>query len=684
VNPAYLSAVANHLWQSTLFAGVAGLLTLLLRNNRARVRHWVWLAASWKFLIPFSVLVSLGGQIHWRKFPETMHANFPVVMDEVSRPFAVPVASPASMPEGAPRANAVPTILWTIWACGFLGISCSWWIRWRRVQEAVRAGSAVDMAIPIRVVSSPTLLEPGVFGVFRPVVLLPEGIANRLTAAQLKGVIAHELCHASHRDNLTAATHMFVETVFWFHPLVWWIGKRIVEERERACDEEVLRLGSERRAYAEGILEVCKLYVESSLVCVSGVGGSNLKKRIAAIMSNRIGVRLSLAKKVILSAAGTLAFTVPLGVGIMNAPAIRAQSAGTSDITGAWQGVLSAPENGAQHDLRILVEISKDGDKVKATTYSLDEGGQAFSGTVSLTGQSFKLPIPGLRGTYEGKLDLQAGTLTGAWITPAGSLPLNLKHVKESEVWAAPSRSSRIKAMAADADPAFDVVSLKLSNSERRGKGLGTRGTEYYAFNYTLADMIVWAYNLNRHQIVGAPGWVDSEKYDLLAKPGGEGRPGPQQWKIMFQKMMADRFKFKFHREKKELTVYAIVAGKGGLKIMKSESDPSGPVSLVFHGPGDLPARNATMAQFAGILQSSVLDRPVVDQTGISGRYDFHLVWTPDESQLRPSEGVRPDDLEAPPSLFAAMQGQLGLRLISTKAEVDVLVIDHAEKASEN
>jgi bla regulator protein blaR1 len=85
--------------------------------------------------------------------------------------------------------------------------------------------------------------------------LLPEGIFDRLTPTQLEAVIAHELCHVRHRDNLIAAIHMFVETAFWFHPLVWWIGKRMVEERERACDEEVLRLGSEPRVYAEGILK---------------------------------------------------------------------------------------------------------------------------------------------------------------------------------------------------------------------------------------------------------------------------------------------------------------------------------------------------------------------------------------------------------------------------------------------
>jgi bla regulator protein blaR1 len=112
----------------------------------------------------------------------------------------------------------------------------------------------VNLGIPIRAVSSPALLEPGVFGVFRPVMLVPEGILDRLTAEQLKGVIAHELRHVYHRDNLMAAIHMFVETVFWFHPLVWWIGKRMVAERELACDEEVLQMGSEPRTYAEGIL----------------------------------------------------------------------------------------------------------------------------------------------------------------------------------------------------------------------------------------------------------------------------------------------------------------------------------------------------------------------------------------------------------------------------------------------
>jgi beta-lactamase regulating signal transducer with metallopeptidase domain len=153
-------------------------------------------------------------------------------------------------------------------------------------------------------------LEPGVFGVFRPVLLLPEGIFERLTPAQLQAIVAHELCHIRCRDNLTATIHMLVETVFWFHPLVWWMGKRMVQERERACDEEVLELGGEPQVYAEGILNVCKHYIESPLVCVSGVTGSSLTPRIEAILANREIHRVSFAKKAALAMAGTTALFV--------------------------------------------------------------------------------------------------------------------------------------------------------------------------------------------------------------------------------------------------------------------------------------------------------------------------------------------------------------------------------------
>jgi uncharacterized protein (TIGR03435 family) len=175
------------------------------------------------------------------------------------------------------------------------------------------------------VLCSRARLEPGVFGIRKPVLLLPEGITERLTPDQLEAVLAHELCHVRRRDNLTAAIHMAVETIFWFHPLVWWIRARLVEERERACDQDVLTAVRDARVYAEGILNVCKLYLESPLVCVAGVTGANLKRRIEEIMAHRMERKMDFARKGLLAAAGLAAVAGPVVIGMMEAPALRAQ-----------------------------------------------------------------------------------------------------------------------------------------------------------------------------------------------------------------------------------------------------------------------------------------------------------------------------------------------------------------------
>jgi bla regulator protein BlaR1 len=323
--PESLSPIGNHLWQSTLFAGAAGLLALVLRKNRARVRHWVWVAASLKFLVPFALLIAVGNRIEWRMAP-AITPNVSIVMGQLTQPFAVTTVSALQAKVPVPP-NPLSEVLFAVWACGFVGIWNAWWIRWRRITLAVCACSPMQLGLPIRAVSAPTFLEPGVFGVFRPVLLLPGGILDHLSPEQWRSVVAHELCHVRHRDNLIAVLQMFIETVFWFHPLVWWIGKRIVRERERACDEEVLRLGNEPRTYAQGILKICELYLESPLVCVAGVSGSNLRKRIEGIMSNQIGLRLTFARKVVLGIAAVAAVAVPIAVGMLNAPPVQAQSA---------------------------------------------------------------------------------------------------------------------------------------------------------------------------------------------------------------------------------------------------------------------------------------------------------------------------------------------------------------------
>ncbi len=322
-----IDTLASHLWQSTWFAGAAALLVLMLRGNRARVRHGVWLCASLKFLAPFALLIGLGARF-------ATPARVPIVVERVAVTIAEPVklvvaADVPSMPK--PAVDWRPAAAAVAWACGFAAIAVIRVRGWRRVRAALRASRLLQIHTAVEVRSAPGLLEPGVVGLLRPVLLLPEGIVERLSAEQLESVLAHELCHVRRRDNLLAALHMTVEAVFWFHPLVWWIGARLVEERERACDEGVLSLGGEPRTYAEAILGVCKLYVESPLACVSGVTGADLKKRIEAIMSNRMGLRLNFARKLLLTTAAVAALVGPVVLGVVIAtahlPVLHAQVA---------------------------------------------------------------------------------------------------------------------------------------------------------------------------------------------------------------------------------------------------------------------------------------------------------------------------------------------------------------------
>jgi uncharacterized protein (TIGR03435 family) len=359
------------------------------------------------------------------------------------------------------------------------------------------------------------------------------------------------------------------------------------------------------------------------------------------------------------------------------------------DITGTWQGKLAVPQapNG---ELRIIFKISKgDGSALKAMMYSIDQPGPGISASaVTIQGANVKITIPGIGGTYEGKLDSDAIAMTGSWSQGPKPLSLNLAHVKEEAAWAIPTPPPPPKMMAPDADPTFEVATIKLSNPNRPGKLFSIRGTEVITINTTVSDLIVFAYGVHVRQVTGAPSWVETEKFDVTGKPEGGALPNLNQFRVMIQKLLADRFQLAFHHDKKELTVYALTVGKNGPKLTKSESTGTVP-GLLFRGLGNLPARNATMEEFAGVMQSAVLDRPVVDQTGLKGRFDFQLLWTPDETQFAPLRGpgplpAQPEAAETQPDLFTAIQQQLGLKLESTKALTDVLVIDKVERPSEN
>ena len=341
----YLSAMwrvfapdfGNHLWQSTLFAVTAGLLTLILRKNQARIRYSLWLTASMKFLIPFSLLVGMGNHLTWSHRPAGTKAGFYIAMEEVGQPFTQPTIS--MIPQGTASTGLIhllPAILSAGWLCGFLAVVFVWYRRWRQVStslgeaEPLREGRELQalrrlermgrIRKPIEVHLSRTSLEPGIFGIAQPVLIWPQGISERLEDAHLDAILVHEILHVRRQDNLAAALHMLVEAVFWFHPLVWWLGSRLVEERERACDEAVVESGSERQVYAESILKICEFCVGSPLACVSGVTGADLKKRMVHIMTKNATRQLDFSRKLLLSVAGLAAFAAPVIFGLVNAP----------------------------------------------------------------------------------------------------------------------------------------------------------------------------------------------------------------------------------------------------------------------------------------------------------------------------------------------------------------------------
>ncbi len=327
MTPDHLPSVLNHVWQSTIFAVLAGLLALAFRKSQAQTRYWIWLAASLKFLVPFSLLVTIGSHVEWRTARAVAWPEWPLAIQQVSRPLITPVVLTHNAAVEQPAAAfTIPDLVLLAWGCGLIAVLFFYWRRWGLIRLALEQAAPLDLQLPIRSMSSQALLEPAVFGIFRPILLLPEAITSRLTAGQLATVFAHELCHVRRRDNLTAALHMIVEAIFWFHPLVWWLGARLVAERERACDEAVVEAGNEPQLYAEAILEVCKLYLESPLACAAGVSGANLAARVERIMTARMEVGLGFAGKLLLTAAGILAIATPLVVGLVIAPARQLQA----------------------------------------------------------------------------------------------------------------------------------------------------------------------------------------------------------------------------------------------------------------------------------------------------------------------------------------------------------------------
>jgi len=616
-------AIGNHLWQSTLVGLAAAALTLSLRRHNARIRYLIWLAASAKFLVPFSLLIGLGKLLAWKSVPSPSQSDTMFyAMEQIGQPFTR-VAPQITARPNIPSAAASPShwFLWIVaaWLTGVIAVVLLWTYRWFRISAQMKSaqlssrGRELDilrrveriggLSNPIALLLSRTSLEPGIFGIARPVLLWPQAMSKHLQDAQLEAILAHEVWHVRRRDNLFAVLHMLVEAIFWFYPPVWWIGSRLVDERERACDEQVVASGSDRQVYAESILKVCEFCLGSPLPCVAGVTGADLKKRMVHIMNDRILHKLDFARKFLLTAAAFLAIAVPITFGVFHATPSRAQSPAAS---------AAAP----------------------ATVFS------------SLSVKPSEAPINGLH-----------------------------------------------KLM-------FNV----------------TDGS-FVAEGATLQQLIQMAYRVQDAQISGPADLLNKPRFDIEGKldpsfvaamrqQGSENKPLEGQ--AMLRSLLASQFKLAAHFETRNLPVYDLLVDENGSKLQKIDG-----VHIMHMERGQLTTSGTSMDLLA-VQLSQRLGQTVIDKTGLKGSYAFDLHWTPDASEeqrlaesgegnrsvttvratnpsqdqaakLQAEQAARTHQFDPnAPSLFVALQQQLGLKLEPQTEPVQVLVIDHVELPSAN
>lgn len=635
--------IAQHLWESTLVAALAALLTLACRTNRAQVRHWLWVAASVKFLIPFAALVAAGRAVGWRLLPEGPSRQLTIVTQWFGEPLSRVVSSTPSL-ASASNGPAIqttttsdlmtmaPMILLTLWTIGSVILLAAWSARWRSLSRDVRHGVSPDagreLAIlrrlerehglrrPVPLVLADARMEPGVFGILRPLLVWPRGISEYLDDRQIAAVMAHELSHVRRRDNAIALVHMVVQAMFWFHPLVWCIGARIVAERERACDEDVLDRGSAPDVYAESILKTCQFFVESPLACVAGVTGANLKRRIEAIMTGDRVSRLSAARGSVLAAAALSVLVGPIAVGVLSTPRLRAQTTANAS-----------------------------GDAQRQSVDEAARGRQAAAGAAS-----------------------QAGT-----------------------------------------NRAFEVASVKVNKSGDGPSRIGLQpGGRVTVVNMSLRSLIRFAYQVQDFQIAAGPDWITSERFDITAKAENDIRPSPPgtvgDGQLMMRSLLSDRFKLTVRQERKDMPIYELVLarndGRLGAQLKVSATDCEAmmraareggglpppqpgqrPLCGMRIGAGQIMAGGFPLSQLAAAL-SQMTQRVVVDRTGLSGLYDVDLTFAFEPSMMSdaPKAGVSPPPSNTNgPSIFTALQEQLGLKLESARGPVDTLVIDRAE-----
>jgi len=407
----------------------------------------------------------------------------------------------------------------------------------------------------------------------------------------------------------------------------------------------------------------------------------------------RIARTRDVGRGMALLVAGALAVALPTALCAQSALApAQTAAAPTSavhargDIAGQWQGTIDVGKS-----MRLVVKIAKAEKGWSGKLYSIDQPSPVIdASTVAFDGTAFKFTVNTIGGSYEGKLSADGNSIAGTWTQGGKPYPLTMIRATSETAWEIPEPPAPTKKMAPDADPSFDVATIKPNPSGGKHlQGLTMIGRNFTVRNGSLSDLVIFAYKVQAKQIVGLPSWSDNDRYDIAAVPDVEGEPGPDQLRMMLRKLLAERFKLSFHHETRDLSAYVLTAGSNAKKLSPSTSSESLPGLGMQPGSGGLQLvmHNATLGDFTEFLQWLVLDRPVVDRTGVAGRFDYTVTFTPDDSEFgghAPKLPERTDATESAPSLFEAIQQQLGMKLAAEKTAVDVIVVDHVEKPSAN
>jgi TonB family protein len=337
-------ALANHLWQATLFAALVACAALLLRRAPARVRFALWLVAAAKFAVPSALLAPLAVRLG---VGESLFAGAAEPVAPLVLKFTVPVgANPSDIVAAVPPSAGHSELLCAltlVWLAGCALLAFVWLRRRREFVRSVRAGAEVwsgrefdamrrararlGLKDDALLVLSDAGTEPGVWRTREPVVVLPRSVAAELDGEELEAVLLHELAHVERRDNLFGNFQTALACAFWFNPAVWLVGRRLLAERERACDERVLEAGGRAAAYAAGILKVVRFCSGWRVAGVSGAAsGSDLRRRIEMIMREEFVRGSRFWHRAVTCGLAAAALALTAGAGLLGrAPAAEAR-----------------------------------------------------------------------------------------------------------------------------------------------------------------------------------------------------------------------------------------------------------------------------------------------------------------------------------------------------------------------